>query len=77
MFEVHKHTQRVYHTRTRQTPDRWGNVETARSRLQTQWVLTVPGRPPIAGFARRRDAVAAGQKLTQQTLSDESRETKQ
>ena len=76
MFKVHKHTQRVYYTRTRQTPSWQGNVETARSRLETQWVLTVPGRPPIEGFARRRDAVAAGRRLTQQTLSDESEETK-
>ena len=76
MFEVHKRTERVYYTRTRQTPNWQGNVETARSRLETQWVLKVPGRQPIEGFARRRDAVAAGKRLTQHPLSDESRETK-
>ena len=55
---VWKVQKRVYYTRSLQSPNRFGNVESACSRMETSWNAVINGRI-VTGFDRRRDALTA------------------
>ena len=64
MKTIWKTKRRVYYTRSLVRPNRWGNTESACSRIETSWNVRLPNGRIVTGFDSRRHAAAALKTLT-------------